>query len=260
MYSGQRAKALFSIMLLPRRTWSFPSSGSLHVCAEQCHCLRINRPGCHPCAAHRAAWVGLTSWCTSQIFRSPRVPPLEVLLRLFSPPGVSGEVNFKSCLNCAGLAGRDAALACYPGRPTKLWPQSALPMRTWEGVLVQRGHWCAPTGLQDFQLQVPVQTHKGHQNQSDHSISRQESISCAQSSPPFEASLARMGGTHAPGGKWQAASAPPKECSKKTGFLWCQRQLVSPVWLRILLCCGSGVSPAPRVTQVPLLAFPAIPR
>lgn len=83
---------------------------------------------------------------------------------------------------------------------------------------MQRGDWCAPTGLQDFQLHVPVQTHKGHQNQSDHSISRQESISCAQSSPSFEASLARTEGTHAPEASGRQLlhhqrSAPGKEAS-----------------------------------------------
>ena len=191
----------------------------MRVCAEQCPCLQINRPRSHPCAARRAAWAGLTSYCTSEVFRSPSFPPLEVLLRLFSLLSVSGEVNFKSCLNCAGLAGRDTALACCPARPARPCPQSALPMRTARGTRVHPG---APTGLQDFQLQMPVQTHKGHQNQCHHSISRRESTSLAQSRCSFGSPTGPDSRDRCQGGKWQAASAPPKKCSKKGRFLWCQ--------------------------------------
>ena len=91
---------------------------------NSCHCLQINRARFHPCAVCRAAWVGLTSCCTSQAFRSPCFPPLEVSLWLFSLLSLSENVNFRTCLNLAGLAGRVAAVpevtdGARPFRPAR---------------------------------------------------------------------------------------------------------------------------------------------
>lgn len=190
----------------------------MHVCAEQCHCLQINRPWSHPCAARRAAWAGLTSYCTSQVFRSPSFPPLEVLLRLFSLLSVSGEVNFKSCLNCAGLAGRDTALARCPARPARLCPQSALPVRMVGGCPWQREDLGHPQGCRTANCGC----HEGHQNQCHRSMSRQKSTGLAQSSCSFGSPSGPESRDTCQGGKWQAASAPPKECSKDGPFLCCQ--------------------------------------
>lgn len=168
----------------------------------------------------RAAWAGLTSYCTSQVFRSPSFPPLEVLLRLFSLLSVSGEVNFKSCLNCAGLAGRNTALAPCPARPARLCPQSTLTMRTAGRCPWQREDWCTHRVAG---LQMPVQTPKGHQNQCHHSIRRRESASLVQGSCSFGIPSGPDSRGTCQGDKWQAAPAPPKECSKKGPFHWCQK-------------------------------------
>jgi len=229
MYSGQWAKALFSIMLLPRRTWSFPSSGWLHVCAEQCHCLQINRPQSLPCAVRRAEWAGLTSCCTSQVFRLPFFPLLEVLLRLFSLPSVSREVTFKSCLNSAGLAGRDAALAHCPARPAGLCPQSALPMKVVGGCPWQREDWCIHriTGLPAADASADPRATIQLAGKSQPALVR--------AAAPLEAPLAWRAGTHARTASGEQhlhhqRSAPTRDPSSGA-----RRQLITCVWQRTLL-------------------------
>lgn len=236
--------------------WSFPSWGWLHVCAEQCPCLQINRPRSHLCAVHRVAWAGLTFYCTSQIFRSPAFPLLEVFLCLFSLLGVSGEVNFKSCLNCA-----DMLAETLPWLIVQPDPPAVLPVSTAHGSVQscpwQREGQCTHrvtglsaadvTSMRDAKINATIQS-AARVNQAG-----SKQLLLWKPSGLDRRALERGKG-HLPRAKWQTVSVPPapKSALRRCPSSGTRGLLIACMWLRAVLCSGTA-HPSPKCPCYPSL-------
>lgn len=198
---------------------------------------------------HRVAWDGLTSYCTSQIFRSPAFPLLEVFRCLFSLLSVSGEVNFKSCLNCAGHAGRDSALAHSPARSSRQCCWSAQPIAV-SGSTPGRERASALTGAQDFQLQMsdPWGIPK-----SMPPFNQQAGVNQAGSKQLLlwkPSGLDRRDTWQGPSGRQYLYHLLQRSALRRCSSSGTRGLLIACMWLRALLYSGSGVSPNTHLPSV----------